>query len=625
MVRGNQGGSSWLAGSPALVTDGVIPVDPVRPAAGPMHVASGLAWVGICILVLVAPFEAREPLLRLPLQELSSVELALLAVVGGWLASLVWSRALPTWRTPLTAPWIALLLAMLVAAASSVYRVNALHMVGRLAVAFTIYLVAVNGLVTPARRRILIGVIAASGALAAILVVLEYLGVGPVLRGLRLFRADIALIGGQVRAGGPFQYPTIAAMYLEVAFALALCLIPIALDSGRRGLAALVAAAVLLIAEAITLTFTRAGLLAMAATLCIVGASRYRQRGIDRAVQTLVVITLLIAVQLLTSRSFESLRLRWTTEGLDQWYRADVQAPRELTITTGSRTTVPVTLTNTGGNTWDPNGSEPFRLSYHWLLPDADRVVSWEGLRTLFPAPVPPGETVKLMAFVEAPREPGRYRLLWDVEQEHRLWFSTEPGSTLAFSHATIVGAATGRTGPISSMPLPRRVVRPGRMVLWRAAARMIADRPVFGVGPDNYRLLYGSYAGIVPSDPRVHSNNMYLEVLAGGGLAGGLAFAWLVWRAARGVLDARRRAVGPHEEMAVAGVAAACAAIALHGTLDSFLSFTPTYVLIAVTLALASTCGAPHDGRKEEEGRRKNGGDGVRSFSFLLSPFSWI
>jgi len=141
-------------------------------------------------------------------------------------------------------------------------------------------------------------------------------------------------------------------------------------------------------------------------------------------------------------------------------------------------------------------------------------------------------------------------------------------------------------------------------MVLWRAAARMIADRPFFGVGPDNYRLLYGSYAGIVPSDPRVHSNNMYLEVLAGGGLAGGLAFAWLVWRAARGLRDARRRAVRPHEAMAVAGVAAACAAIALHGTLDSFLSFTPTYVLIAVTLALASTCGATGRSQEKEERR---------------------
>jgi O-antigen ligase len=115
----------------------------------------------------------------------------------------------------------------------------------------------------------------------------------------------------------------------------------------------------------------------------------------------------------------------------------------------------------------------------------------------------------------------------------------------------------------------------------------------VFGVGPDNYRLLYGNYAGLVPADPRVHSNNMYLEVLAGGGLVGGLAFAWLLWRAARGLLDAVRRAATPHEAMAVAGIAAACAAIALHGALDSFLSFTPTYVLIAVTLALASTCGA--------------------------------
>lgn len=606
MDRGHQGQNSWLVRPPALVADGISLSDPALSAARSVQRASSLGWVGLCILVLAAPFEAREPLVRLPSQELSSVEFVLLAVVGTWLASVAWSRALPRWRTPLTAPWIALLLAMLIAAALAVHRVNALHMVGRMVLAFGVYLVGVNGLITPARRRVLMAVIAAAGALAAILVVLEFLGVGPVLRWLRLFRADMALVGGQVRAGGPFQYPTIAAMYLEVSFALALCLLPIALDSGRRGLAALVAAAILLIAEAITLTFTRAGLLAMASTLCIVGVLRYRQRGMDRALQTMAVVALLIVVQLLTSRSFESLRLRWTTEGLDTWYRADVQAPQELTIATGSRISVPIALTNTGGNTWDPDASQPFRLSYHWLLPDADRVVSWEGLRTPFPAPVPPGETVELQALVEAPREPGRYRLLWDVEQEHRLWFSTEPGSTLAFSRATITGAPTGRMGSLSLMPLPRRAVRPGRMVLWGAAAKMIADRPVFGVGPDNYRLLYGAYARLVPADPRIHSNNMYLEVLAGGGLVGGLAFAWLMWRAARSVLDALRLAVGRHEAMAAAGIAAACAAIALHGTLDSFLSFTPTYVLIAVTLALASTGGAPtYDRRKEEEGRR--------------------
>jgi hypothetical protein len=362
----------------------------------------------------------------------------------------------------------------------------------------------------------------------------------------------MAFVGGQIRAGGPFQYPTIAAMFLEVSFALALCLLAIALDSARRRRAALAFAAILLIAEAITLTFTRAGLLAMASSLCIVGVLRYRQRGFDRAVQAMVIIAALVVVQLFTSRSFESLRLRWTTEGLDTWYRAEVEAPRQLTMATGSRLSVPVALTNTGASTWDSEASQPFRLSYHWLLPDVDRVVSWEGLRTPFPQPVPPGETVELQALVEAPREPGRYRLLWDIEQEHRLWFSTEPESTLAFTDATITGAPTGRLGPLSSLPLPRRAVRPGRMVLWGAAARMIADHPVVGAGPDNYRLLYGTYAGLVPADPRIHSNNMYLEVLVG-------------------------------------GIAAACAAIALHGMLDSFLSFTPTYVLIAVTLALAS------------------------------------
>ncbi len=44
------------------------------------------------------------------------------------------------------------------------------------------------------------------------------------------------------------------------------------------------------------------------------------------------------------------------------------------------------------------------------------------------------------------------------------------------------------------------------------------------------------------------------------------------------------------------AGLAAAGAAIAIHGVLDSFLSFTATYVLMAITLGLASAMAANHD-----------------------------
>ena len=68
-------------------------------------------------------------------------------------------------------------------------------------------------------------------------------------------------------------------------------------------------------------------------------------------------------------------------------------------------------------------------------------------------------------------------------------------------------------------MPLPENTVRPGRFVLWRAAAGLLADRPLLGVGPDNYRLRYGDTAGLATFDRRVHANNMYIEMAVGGGL----------------------------------------------------------------------------------------------------------
>jgi hypothetical protein len=80
----------------------------------------------------------------------------------------------------------------------------------------------------------------------------------------------------------------------------------------------------------------------------------------------------------------------------------------------------------------------------------------------------------------------------------------------------------------------------------------------------------------------------MYLEVLVGGGLAGGLAFAWLCWGAAKRFVGAARRAARPQMTAEGAAVLAAGAAIAVHGMADSFLGFTATYTLIAITVGLA-------------------------------------
>jgi hypothetical protein len=544
--------------------------------------AATVAFAGVTLLALVAPFELTQPLLRVPRQSVSNLEAALLLAFASWGAALVWLRDVPRLRTPLTTPWIVLLVALIIAsAASPISRVNAFHMTGRLTAAFGVYLLTVNGVTTQARLRIVLDLAVAAGVLVSVLVFLEYLRVGLVLDALKLFRPGIAVVGAQLRAGGPLQYPTIASMYLEVVFALGLGLLLAALDALRLARLTVLFAALLVIAEAITLTFTRSGLITMAASLALVGLMRRARRGNDSGTALVAALAVLVAGLFVASRSGESLWLRVTSEGQESWYRARVAAPDAVDLATGRASTIPVTVTNTGRLVWDSRAETPFFLSYHWLQAEGDRFVAFEGERTEFPAPVTPGATVSVPVRVRAPRQPGRYRLEWDVVQEGRLWFSTEPGATRVMSSATVTGAAFDESfGPMTAPPRP--TVRPGRFVLWRAAAAMVAAHPLVGVGPDNFRLTYGDYAGLKAADPRLHSNNMYIEMLAGGGLLGGGAFAWLLSRAGRSLVRAAR--VDP-------GVAAAGLAIALHGVVDSFLSFAPTYILFSLTLGLAVAC----------------------------------
>lgn len=545
------------------------------------------AFIGVALLALVAPFEMTQPLLRLPQQSVSNLEAALLCAFAAWGLAIVWSRQLPVWRTPLTLPWLAFLAALIVAsAAAPAFRMNAFHMTGRLTAAFGIFLLTVTGLTTGARLRTALGAVVATGVIVGVLAILEYGQVRPVLSALKVFRPGVTVVGSQLRAGGSLQYPTIASMYLEVAFAFGVGLLLADVDAGRRGRAAAWFVALLIVAEAITLTFTRAGLVSIAAVLLLVGGIRRRQRGTDVGVGLVVALGVMVAVLVAGSRSAEWMWLRFTSGGQESWYRARVAAPADLAMATGATTLVPIEVTNTGRLAWESQGDPPYLLSYHWLQAEGDRFVAFEGARTPFPAAVEPGATVAMQAEVHAPRQPGTYRLAWDVVLEHRLWFSTEPGAAPMLSHATVSGEALD--APARTTPPPRPTVRPGRFELWTAAVRMGAAHPLLGVGPDNFRLSWGDYAGLTTADPRLHSNDMYLEVLAGGGLVGGVAFAWLLWRAA-GLLLADLRA--PEAGAMAMGVAAALLAVALHGVVDSFLSFGPTYVLFSLTLGFAVAC----------------------------------
>jgi len=297
-----------------------------------------------------------------------------------------------------------------------------------------------------------------------------------------------------------------------------------------------------------------------------------------------------IAGLFLASRSTQSLWLRFTSEGQESWYRAMVDAPAQLELPAGAIRRVPVTLANTGRLPWDSADTPPIFFSYHWRPADGEGFIAFEGDRTAFAAPVAPGAAVVLDARVRAPERPGWYRVEWDLVQEGRLWFSTEPGAVHAVSRATVHGrAADGATLDTVAPPV-RPTARPGRLALWRAAAKMFADHPLLGVGPDNFRLAYGAYAGLTSADTRTHSNNMYVEMFAGGGMIVGVAFLWLVWRA--GGSFARLARGGLPQDFAPAlGIAAAGLAIALHAAVDSFLSFAPLYVLFSLTLGCAVAC----------------------------------
>jgi O-antigen ligase len=170
---------------------------------------------------------------------------------------------------------------------------------------------------------------------------------------------------------------------------------------------------------------------------------------------------------------------------------------------------------------------------------------------------------------------------VWDVVQEHRTWLSLEgvlPGRTIVTVDGPPIGAPLPGRGR-----MPAGTMRMPRPVLWETALRIAADHPLVGIGPDNFRHTYGRYLGLAAWDTRVHANNTYLEVLAGTGLLGLAAFGWLVVAAARSAVAVMR--LKPDTTHCAAF--AACLAIAAHGVVDSFLTFTSTYVVFAIAAGL--------------------------------------
>ena len=99
---------------------------------------------------------------------------------------------------------------------------------------------------------------------------------------------------------------------------------------------------------------------------------------------------------------------------------------------------VPMTIKNTGSQTWSNSGANPVYVSYHWYNTSWQAVEWGIGMWSALPQNVASGQTVSLTASLKAPSTAGGYNLIWDMVQQGVNWFSAGGASLLYVSGITV-------------------------------------------------------------------------------------------------------------------------------------------------------------------------------------------
>jgi len=94
-----------------------------------------------------------------------------------------------------------------------------------------------------------------------------------------------------------------------------------------------------------------------------------------------------------------------------RWLGYELESPQA-----GALARARVALENAGTAAWCG-----LNLSYHWL-DDRGNPIVWDGLR--YDVAAGPGERIERELHVRGPIPPGRYRLAFDLVDEHRFWLA---------------------------------------------------------------------------------------------------------------------------------------------------------------------------------------------------------
>jgi O-antigen ligase len=158
-------------------------------------------------------------------------------------------------------------------------------------------------------------------------------------------------------------------------------------------------------------------------------------------------------------------------------------------------------------------------------------------------------------------------------------------GVALAGVAVTVV-VAVGVAGPELSKALHEKTFIAEsnvdtRELRWQAAARMLADHPVLGVGPGGFRAEYAAASGNAEIDEQTPvAHNMFLEVAAELGLPAFGAFAGLIAVALVSAERVRR------DRDAMVAVQAATVAVVVAATFLSEQYYLALWLLVALAVA---------------------------------------
>lgn len=559
-------------------------------------------WGAILLLSFALPFELTNPWLRIGSAfMLTDLEFIALVTLVIWTARQILLKQLPRWTSPLTLP-IGLLLTALVAA--SLFAPSetwpAFKVCARWSLGIALFFMTLNALDSGLSPFRLIQATVLGGIIVALVALLEVSRNENVLALLQPFRVEpVFQVGGETRIAATLGYPTIAAMYLEVILFFVAGWLALEWSTGHWARSGLLTIAVVLVGEAIILTWTRSALFAVGGAVVFILTTGWRSGWGAFTRPALGLGVVLIILLFATSIANPVAQLRLFTESDRSWYRASYQVAPMPALSASETITTAVRVENAGLRTWEADGPNAIHLAYHWLSADGEQILVFNGLRTPLPYALAPGASAELRARLRAPAQPGNYVLAWDMVREDSFWFSVWGWPMRQVSVTIVPGEDTQLAeGPVEFHDGAGRNVlsdlQVDRVTLWRGAWEMLKAHPLLGVGPGNFRLVAGDYLQRATFDRRVHANNMYVEMFADTGLLGGLAFVFLViaclWVAWRGLSKSR----SAQDSICLAAVTAAFAAFLIHGFTDYFLEFLSTGLLFWMILGILVALGWP-------------------------------